>query len=151
MLAVERTEFRAEMERLGRVFDRAVTDELLTDYWDVLRDVPFGQFKAASASHIRAGRFFPKPRELRFNPDGQRVSADTRSPDVAVDDWTATLNRMARDVLMARRGVSEETLTRFVAEKNRLARSMRDAMPTPEEWAEIGPGIVTRLREVAAR
>lgn len=145
MLAIERTEFRAVMERLGRVFDRTVSDDLLTDYWDALRDLPLPVLRARAESCIRSSKFFPRPRDLRENPEGERRVIDTRSPDVDVDDWTATLNRILRDVLMSVHGVPPDALPALIAEKNRYARQMREGNVTSEEWLDIGPGVTSRL------
>lgn len=149
MLASERTEFRGVMERIGRVFDRQVTDDLLTDYWDALRDMPLPQLRARADGYIRVGKFFPKPRDLRENPDGERRAVDTRSPEVPVDNWTATMNRILRAVLMGVCGVPDDTMQVLVAEKNRIARQMREADTTPEEWADMAPGIRDRLLTIA--
>ena len=145
MLATERTEFRAVMERLGRVFDRAVTEDLLNDYWTACKDIPLGVLRARAEGHLRTAKFFPKPRELRENPDGERRVVDTRSPDTGVDDWTATLNRMLLAVLMACHGVPDEDLPSLVAEKNRIAKQMREAGTQAAEWSDIAPGVKQRL------
>ncbi len=151
MLASEHGEFLVVMRKLAGVFDRAINAELMEAYWDALRDMPLATLRRRADAHIRTGKFFPKPSELRENPDGERRIADTRSPEVDVDDWTATLNRILRDVLMATQAsCSPDALRRLVAEKNRFAAQMREADPSAEEWAEIAPGVVRQLREMAA-
>lgn len=149
MLATERGEFRAVMERLGRVFDRTVSDDLLTDYWAALQDIPLAVLRERVATHMRVGKFFPKPRDLRENPDGERRIADTRSPDPCVDDWTATLNRVLRNVLMTVGGVPDAALGELVAEKNRIAAQMRAGGTTADEWAGMVEVVKARLLAMA--
>lgn len=145
------TEFRSVIERMGRVYDRPVTNELLTDYWDALRDMPLPQLKARASGYLKTGKYFPKPRDLRENPEGERRVVDTRSPESNVDDWTATLNRMLRGVLMSSGAVSDSVLAAVVLEKNRIARQMREANPSREEWADLAPGVVASLRRAVGR
>ena len=163
MLSAERPQFRAQLARLGRIFDRQISDVLLDDYWQALRHLSLSTLTARVDTHIRVGKFFAKPRELLENPDGDRRVVDTRSPDVDVDDWTATLNRVAFAVLCTVGGIPGHRsgslatgfredgpeLQRFVAEKNRLAAQMREANPSREEWAEMLPAIKARLFELA--
>lgn len=149
MLATERPEFRKVIEKLGRVYDRQISDDLLADYWDALRDIPLPQLRARVEGYVRTGKFFPRPRDLRENPDGERKTPDTRSPDVPVDDWTATLNRVLRNVLMGVNGVSDAALPALVAEKARIAAQMREAGTTAEEWADMLPAVRDRLLAVA--
>lgn len=149
MLATERTEFRGVIERLARVFDRDIGDDLLDDYWDALRDLPLAQVQARAAVCIRTAKYFPKPRELRENPDGERRTANTSNPCAAVDDWTATLNRVLTAVVMGVCGVPYDDLAALVAEKNRIAAQMRDAGTSPEEWREITGGVKQRLLRMA--
>lgn len=150
MLSAERPQFRAQLERLGRVFDRQISETLLDDYWQALRHLSLPVFAARVDAHIRTGKFFAKPRELLENPDGERRAADTRSPDVpGVDDWTATLNRVLRNVLMGVNGVPDETLEVLTAEKDRIAAQMREARVAAEEWADILPGVLARLLALA--
>lgn len=149
MLATERTEFRGVIERLARVFDRDIGDDLLDDYWDALRDLPLAQVQARAAVCIRTAKYFPKPRELRENPDGERRTANTSNPCAAVDDWTATLNRVLTAVVMGVCGVPDDDLAALVAEKNRIAAQMREAGTTPDEWREIAGGVKQRLLRMA--
>jgi hypothetical protein len=149
VLPGERNECRSVMERLGRVFDRPIGDDLLTDYWDALRDVPLPVLRERAARQMREAKFFPKPRDLRTNPDGERRVSDTRSPETGVDDWTAALNRVLLRVLMVVKPADDSRLRALVAEKNRIAAQMREAQPTREEWREMVPGIVDSLSRMA--
>jgi hypothetical protein len=76
---------------------------------------------------------------------------DTRSPDTGVDNWTACLNRIMRDLLMAYGPVSDASLAQLIIEKNRIARQMRELPPTPAEWCEIQIGVKARLRDMVRR
>lgn len=159
MQSAERPQFRAQIERVARVFERQLTEPLLDDYWQALRHLSLAALTARVDAHIRVGKFFPKPRDLLENPDGERRVVDTRSPDVDVDDWTMTLNRIAFAVLSTVHGIpgtrsgnlasgyreDSAQLRAFVAEKNRIAAQMREASPSREEWAEMLPAIKARL------
>ena len=57
---------------------------------------------------------------------------------------------MMRDVLRAKLGVADDKLAAMIAAKNRIARQMSEASPTPQEWAEIAPGVVAELVRLAA-
>lgn len=70
MLVSEHNEFKAVMHKLGITFERIVDASLLEIYWDALRDIPLREIQDCAAEHIRTGKFFPKPRDLRYRPDG---------------------------------------------------------------------------------
>lgn len=121
---------KSELGNLRRqgieALDRDIGDDLLDDYWDALRDLPLAQVQARAAVCIRTAKYFPKPRELRENPDGERRTANTSNPCVPDDDLAA-----------------------LVAEKNRIAAQMREAGTTPDEWREIAGGVKQRLLRMA--
>ena len=64
---------RHEMQDLRKLLDEhaeifripKLTDGALQAYWNALSDVPFPAVQGCAANHLRKGRFFPKPAELR--------------------------------------------------------------------------------------
>ena len=83
--------FRTVMDRLGVVFTKAVSDELMSAYWDALKDQPLQAFREKATSHERHGKFFPKPHELRPKDDKPKV--DPRNDPSFIDgEKRATIN-----------------------------------------------------------
>ncbi len=53
-----------EMSKLGVIFDRVITKELIAAYEDVLKDMTDQQIIDASYKWQTEGKFFPRPSEL---------------------------------------------------------------------------------------
>ena len=53
-----------EMSKLGVIFDRVITKELIAAYEDILKDLTEQQMIDASYKWQTQGKFFPKPSEL---------------------------------------------------------------------------------------
>lgn len=64
-------------------------------YWHALKDVPFSVVQRVAAQHVRYGKFFPKPVELR--PREERAPAMTESGDDGKAAEAKLLNRMDWD------------------------------------------------------
>jgi hypothetical protein len=155
MLAAERPQFVAILGRLGKVFDRTLDADTLDAYWEALRDLPLEALRARAETCIRVAKFFPKPRELRENPEGERRVVDTRSPDAGVDAWGATLNRCMLRVVIGRlvrthQAVDDPRLSAMMAYKNRVAAQMREANTSADEWRDMVPGVIAELERLAA-
>jgi hypothetical protein len=75
--------FRETMNRVGEAFNHEVPDTLVQTYWKALKDVSISSFVALAESHIKHGKFFPKPRELRPRDDHQPV--DTQWSEVKAE------------------------------------------------------------------
>lgn len=56
---------RQLLERLAEVYGKALTDTLVASYWDALRDLPLAQVEELAKGHVKCGKFFPKPVDLR--------------------------------------------------------------------------------------
>lgn len=58
--------FRKTLGECATAFSKPEPDEeLVRVYWDALKDLAFSTVKAQAQSHLRYGKFFPKPAELR--------------------------------------------------------------------------------------
>lgn len=154
MLTTERQEFRKTLERLGRVFSRQITEELLDDYWIALRDLPLAAFQRRATWCTQHGKYFPRPRELLDNPDNDRRNADTyNAPPPEVDDWEATLNRVMMRVVLGRiqhgQRMEASALPAMIEWKRHVAAQMREAHATREDWADLLPSVTSELHRRA--
>jgi hypothetical protein len=72
--------FEEIIKRLEKVFGKEIDDETMEAYWGALKDQPLAMFRKLADHHIRNGKFFPKPFELR--PKEERgVVRDKTSDD----------------------------------------------------------------------
>ena len=85
--------FRAALETHGEVFGKPVTDKLASAYWEALKDQHITAFERAAAHHLRYGKFFPKPTELRPKtdkaPEPQDDKAIAEANATAAKTWEA--------------------------------------------------------------
>lgn len=72
MMPTEFEQFSTAIKVLELVFGKNIDEQLLKLYWVALRDLPLEAVKAGIERHVRYGRFFPKPSELRRPNDGPR-------------------------------------------------------------------------------
>lgn len=88
--------FRTTLQTCGEVFGKPVTDKLISSYWDALKDLHIAAFERAASSHMRYGKFFPKPAELRPKtekaPEPQDEKAINESERASVKTWEAMRN-----------------------------------------------------------
>jgi len=61
---MERKTLGSELATLGVIFDKVVTKEVLSAYYEILKDISDEQMVTASGKWQRQGKFFPKPSEL---------------------------------------------------------------------------------------
>jgi hypothetical protein len=59
------TRFRRALEKAAVVFKETLTDTLVEEYFSSLRDFTTAQVEDAITAHIKRGRYFPRPAELR--------------------------------------------------------------------------------------
>lgn len=78
----EQVHAATDLRGLGKFFGRKLDDETITDYVEVLADLPYAQFELALQTCKRDGKFFPKPREIRM------AASDARSETRPA--WTPT-------------------------------------------------------------
>ncbi|MFZ1009348.1 MAG: hypothetical protein WAN65_21075 [Candidatus Sulfotelmatobacter sp.] len=127
MYSTDRDAFKSVLGKLSQVFTKEVTPELVTTYWEALKDLPIGTIQRTSDLHLKHGKFFPKPKELR--PKGE----DT--PVVVTDASFEYSQRRAHMNLEEMRARDPD---KFLAEvRARLnARILATAHPSMPEYAE---------------
>ena len=122
--------FKEEMKRHSRMFDKYPTEELLDDYWEILKDMPVSEFVDASHRHRRQGRFFPKPVDFLGDTGPkvadeemrQRIEDHVRAYRQTTDDRT----RESRQRKLADLGLGPMDLTLRVYEQvDRYMRELR--------------------------
>lgn len=72
-------QFQALLESLAVVYGKEVNDQLVQTYWNSLRDLTLPRVKQLAEQHLRRGKFFPKPVELRPKEDPPPT---TRTPSM---------------------------------------------------------------------
>jgi hypothetical protein len=65
MLATEFPEFESTLRKHAQIFGKKLTDEIVQGYWVALKDVSLPTVTRCADNHLRFGKFFPKPVELR--------------------------------------------------------------------------------------
>ncbi len=65
MTEQDRPGFFQVMVALGETYDTAITEGRLEIYFQALSDLPLADVREAARAHVQAGKFFPKPVELR--------------------------------------------------------------------------------------
>lgn len=87
MLASEYPEFESQLKILENIFGKVLDDSAVKAYWFALKDQPLEKFKSFVQKHIRRGKFFPKPGELRAKDDvplerDAKMDADFKSGEL---------------------------------------------------------------------
>lgn len=77
--------FSKLLEQLAVVYGKELNDVILQAYWKALRDLSLAQLQSFAETHLKRGKFFPKPSELRpkeertpYEADGKSKAADDR-------------------------------------------------------------------------
>lgn len=65
MLQGDYDQFEAVLRQLSEAFGRKLTNDATQAYWKALRDLTLPAVTRQAESHLRYGKFFPKPSELR--------------------------------------------------------------------------------------
>lgn len=74
MYRTDETAFKATLTKCASVFGKELKNELCSAYWDALKDLPLSTVERCAESHIRYGKFFPKPNELRPKDDAPKTT-----------------------------------------------------------------------------
>ena len=93
--------FTAILRELSEVFGKRLDDLIPRRYFEVLKDVDFPEFERLAREHMREGKYFPKPRDLR--PKRQRAAADSddrggKYPDLYTPAWHAEREEIMRKI-----------------------------------------------------
>lgn len=140
--------FERTLKQLGEAFNRKLSNELVQAYWKALKDLSLSAVSRCADSHMRYGKFFPKPVELRPKdaPAEQKPNPDH---DAAVDRtmrWSE--ERMRKDLLaeqwrvlaayVARVTVSDHPGTSGYEERMSIARAFCRRLLAESDLAYIG-------------
>jgi hypothetical protein len=127
-------EFVVVLKQLSEAFGKKLTDELTQAYWKALRDLTLPIVTRMADSHLRYGKFWPKPSELR-----PKDAPPERKPDPAfeaavaqnIENWEQRIRadpiggrRLLFQAYAARTDIAEKPGT--LAHEERLA-FIRDA------------------------
>lgn len=160
MLAAEFGEFDALLRKHSQVFAKKLTDDIVQGYWAALKDLSMPTVVRCADNHLRYGKFFPKPAELRPRDDAPATVKEDQGFKAAVEqnirNWNERLREnplrtkwMLLDAYVARISVTEEPASPIYAERMSFAREVADRL-----LAEGGDEVVfeePNLRHTASR
>lgn len=72
--------FNQLLEELAGVFGKKFDDKLEGRYFEALKDLPFATVERCAREHIKHGKYFPKPRDLRPKREREASDSDERGP-----------------------------------------------------------------------
>lgn len=126
-------EFSAVLTQLSEAFGKKLTNELTHAYWKALKDLQLTTVARMADTHVRFGKFFPKPSELRPKdaPREQRSDPDFEAAlKRNVANWDERLRQdpirtkwLLLDAYVARISVTEDPGSIAYAERMDFARS----------------------------
>lgn len=61
MTSVDRPAFFTTFRKVARTFNKKITDDVCTDYFDALEAVPIDEIEAAADTLVKTSRYWPKP------------------------------------------------------------------------------------------
>lgn len=139
MQSAEYAEFDALLRQLGEVFSKKITDDFARSYWSALKDQSLSSVRKNAETHMRFGKYFPKPFELRPKDEKGPKSAEAtkaeRDFQCAVEqnirNWDERLRenpletkRMLLAAYVARVEVQEDPRSVIYAEKMAWAQQV---------------------------
>lgn len=133
MLAAEFSEFDAILRKHAQTFSKKLTDEMVQGYWTALKDLSLPTVTRCADNHLRYGKFFPKPIELRPKDDAPTGVKEDKAFKAAVEqnirNWEERLRLdphrtklMLLAAYVARIDVTEEPGTAAYEERMAFAR-----------------------------
>lgn len=152
MLTSDLPEFEATIERCEKIFGKDLDDDTVRVYWDALRDQSLATFKRLADHHIRNGKFFPKPFELR--PKEERGVVRDAVAEAAFKHAEARVVRTLEDLRHRDSARYEATVT--LGRLDRLIATTHESHPSYQrilnEWrAARGIHVGQTELEAAAR
>lgn len=142
MQAAEFGEFDALLKQLGEVFAKKITDEFAKSYWQSLKDQSLGSVRRHAETHMRYGKFFPKPFELRPKEEKPKLADTTKAErdfqaavEQNIGNWDERLRSnplqtkyMLLDAYVARVNVEEHPGSIAYAEKMAWVGQVRERL-----------------------
>lgn len=113
MLQGDYDQFEGILRQLSEAFGKKLTNDATQAYWRALKDLTLPVVTRQAESHLRYGKFFPKPAELRPKDAPAEKKPD---PDfdaavaMNVRNWN---ERLQRDPLNARWGILHAYVARI--------------------------------------
>lgn len=104
MLLSESERFDAIMLELTEIFGKKLDEVMRRRYFEVLRDVPVEAFERMAREHMKEGKFFPKPRDLRPREKRQSIDSDergrstTKYPEAFTEEWWLLRSKVLREL-----------------------------------------------------
>lgn len=145
MLAGDQDEFDALLKQLGEVFNRKIEDTLAKTYWNALKDLPLPTVVRYADKHIRHGKFFPKPFELRprDEPKAEESNAAKAAHDEALrfnrETWDELFRKEpARAAVLSRSAHAAAMMSRFHPSEEGY-RQWKDIYEQEWSWRERLP------------
>lgn len=96
MHSPDKRNFDQLMDTLGETFGKPATDLMKQSYWMALKDQPWEVVETCAKSHMRYGKFFPKPSELRPKDENRPVVQNDAEVQARYDFVTETWERMRK-------------------------------------------------------
>lgn len=135
--------FDAVVAELTEVFGKKLDEPMRRRYFETLRDVPLESVERMAREHMRDGKFFPKPRDLRPRERRQSADSDERGksaskfPTAFSDAWWPLRVQMLKELhpqgvsAAARENLIFASLGRSPSheERARHEQSYREAWP----------------------
>jgi hypothetical protein len=151
MLTNDLPAFEETIKRLEKIFGKELDDETMQAYWGALKDQSLATFNRLAEHHVRNGKFFPKPFELRpkedrglvrdATADGAFQQAEARCIANLEElrrqnptKWAAEVRLRKLDRVIATEPQHTPTYARALCEW----REARNIHVGDKEWAEVG-------------
>jgi hypothetical protein len=83
MYSTDAQGFRSILDELATLFGKDLTDDQRTMYWNSLKDRPIASIAECAHKHMRFGKHFPRPFELR--PKDDKPPAEKRDDAVLME------------------------------------------------------------------
>lgn len=85
MLTTEFSEFESILRRHSQVYSKKLTDDIVQGYWVALKDISLPTVSRCADNHLRFGKFFPKPAELRPRDESPTAVKEDKAFKAAVE------------------------------------------------------------------
>jgi hypothetical protein len=89
MTLMDAAALTAALTKMGLLFSKPVTDELVDAWLDSLSDVPWPKVRAAIEDHCKHGKFWPRPGGIRGLIDRGRLSTEPSTRPATENDPNA--------------------------------------------------------------